>query len=33
MRSRSAVADDAAERFAHRLLHRHRPRPLGPEPG
>jgi hypothetical protein len=35
VRSRSAVADDAAERLAHRLLHRHRPRPgpLGPEPG
>jgi hypothetical protein len=35
VRSRSAVADDAAERLARRLLHRRRPRPgpLGPEPG
>jgi hypothetical protein len=30
MRTRSASADDAAERFAHRLLHpRRRPRPAG----
>src|SRR3954451_15946880 len=35
MRTRSAAADDAAERFARRLLRRRRPRPgpLGPEPG
>jgi len=35
MRTRSAAADDAAERFARRLLHRRRarPGPLGPEPG
>ena len=36
MRSRSAAADDAAERFARRLLRRRRhrpPGPLEPEPG
>ena len=34
VRSRSENADEAAERFARRLLHRRaRPGPLGPEPG